>query len=329
MIQVWYPAQAATGMTTAPYLPTPVLLEAMKKEQYLDVPAEALEAWSSMRTHAYLDAPLAALPRRLPLLLFSPGFGVSRVNYTALMQDFASHGYVVAAVDHPYCGLSVLPGGRVLSSSNPEGKSTPEARVEAMAMDAAFVRDKLLDVGSTAGRFARRLDPNRVGIFGHSIGGAAALEAGRTDSPFRACADLDGDAWGKVETEGVKRPFLVLLNVPGPPIHIPEAMRKQRDAQWTEVMSRRKTPAYIVKIRNTTHFSFSDLPFLVSAALMQKNGGTLAPTRGHQIIATLLRTFFSEYLGGRKRGALEQVVREYPEVTLEDFGLMHASAATR
>ena len=37
-----------------------------------------------------------------PLLLFSPGFGQSRLLYSDLARSLASEGYIVVTVDHPY-----------------------------------------------------------------------------------------------------------------------------------------------------------------------------------------------------------------------------------
>jgi predicted dienelactone hydrolase len=208
---------------------------------------------------------------------------MSRANYTAIIEDLASHGYIVAAIDHPYSGLTVLPDSRVLSFTPDPGGPSPEAatrRVEAMAQHASFVIDALLDKKSNAGRFAGHIDPQRVGMLGHSIGGAASLEACRAHSRLKACADLDGDAWGRAESEGVGRPFLVLLNEPAESHRPPVAMREQRDKGWADLIAKKKSAAFVVKVGSTTHYSFSDLPFIVPEALMKKNGASSHPSEG-------------------------------------------------
>jgi predicted dienelactone hydrolase len=321
-VQIWYPANRREGASAAPYIPDPALLTAMKKEQYLNLEPEVLDSWACLRTHSTPGAPILTSPRRLPLLLFSHGFSVSRSNYTSIVQDLASHGYILAAIDHPYVGLTVLPEGRVLSFTPEAGGPNPGAaarRVEAMAQDASFVLNALLDGKSEAGQFARRIDPNRVGMLGHSIGGAAALESCRTSTRFKACADLDGDAWGKVETEGVGQPFLVLLNEPAEAHRPPAAMREQRDKGWADLIAKKKTAAFIVKIGSTNHFSFSDVPFIVPEALMEKNGAFIKPQRGFEIITRVLRAFFSRYVCDREVEPLEVVTKDYPEVSLSVF----------
>ena len=48
------------------------------------------------RTNAAVDATLAGDQRSLPLVVLSPGFTNSRSALTALAEDLASNGYVVA-----------------------------------------------------------------------------------------------------------------------------------------------------------------------------------------------------------------------------------------
>jgi hypothetical protein len=124
---------------------------------------------------------------------------------------------------------------------------------------------------------------------------------------------------GKVETEGVGRPFLVLLNEPAESHRPPASMREQRDKGWTDLIAKKKTAAFVVKISNTNHFSFSDVPFIVPETLMKKNGAFIKPQRGFEIITRVLRAFFSWYVRDREGEALEAVVKDYPEVSLSVF----------
>lgn len=322
MIQVWYPAKNNKRKLTADYLTNKALLAAMQKEKYLNLQPEVLNGWENIRTHSTVDAGIISSPRKFPLLIFSHGFGVSRANYTAILEELASHGYIVAAIDHPYAGLTILPDGRVLSfTADKRGEEATVERVESMAQDAVFVLDKLSDKNAFDGRFANRINFKKVGMFGHSLGGAAALEICRSSSDrFKACADLDGSVWGKVETEGVNRPYLVMLNVPGEARRPPEAMRKQRDAEWSAIVSKKNTRAYIVKIDGTFHFSFSDFPFIVPDSLLKKSGADISPQRGYEIISNTLREFFAFYLNEKKGELPKTAIRkDFKEVGVEVF----------
>jgi Predicted dienelactone hydrolase len=75
------------------------------------VPPDAL---STVRTNAVSDATPAGRQRAHPLVVLSPGFTNSRSTLTALAEDLASHGYVVAGIDHTYESFATaFPDGRV------------------------------------------------------------------------------------------------------------------------------------------------------------------------------------------------------------------------
>jgi len=48
---------------------------------------------------------------------------------------------------------------------------------------------------------AGKLDVTRIGSFGHSFGGATALEVCRSDTRCRAAVNMDGGLYGKIVTE--------------------------------------------------------------------------------------------------------------------------------
>ena len=52
----------------------------------------------------------------------------------------------------------------------------------------------------------------RVGVFGHSLGGAAALQFCHDDSRCKAGIDVDGAPLGNVISEGVTQPFMFILS---------------------------------------------------------------------------------------------------------------------
>ena len=315
MVQVWYPAQDSQSETEL-YLPDTSTASAMEKDQYMNISDKVLDGWRFVRTHAHLDVPVAVQPKLFPLLMFSHGFGVSRSNYTSFAEDFASQGFIVAAIDHPDAGMMILPDGTVRSMvPDPSG---PDHRVMEMAEEASSVLDQMLDSRNMIGRFAVRIDRESIGMLGHSLGGAAALNVGLIDPRFKACADLDGYPFGEVMQKGVPIPFLAMLQQPGGPVHVSDSMRVERDRYWATVIGKRNTRAMIVTIRGTSHFNFSDFPFMVPDSLMRRNGGTLEPWRGHQIMMNILRSFFAQYLSTAvDQAAIDSVARTYTEVTIK------------
>src|SRR5262245_27702244 len=77
VVQLWYPAVAGSGSGPAPYALDPSLIELMVDAKYYGQTEERIRSWSTVDTHARLDAELAdGAP--LAVLLFSHGLGLSR-----------------------------------------------------------------------------------------------------------------------------------------------------------------------------------------------------------------------------------------------------------
>src|SRR5271170_7448434 len=100
MIQIWYPA----ATTRNPYAPYRRREETTLVSSYQSV----------LPTHSRLNAPVLA-GGVFPVLLFNPGWNGRRTQNTYLVEDLASHGYVVVGIDHPYNSEPVaFPDGRVI-----------------------------------------------------------------------------------------------------------------------------------------------------------------------------------------------------------------------
>jgi pimeloyl-ACP methyl ester carboxylesterase len=276
---------------------------------------------------------------RFPLLFFSHGLGEPRSIYTAFAQDLASHGYIVVCIDHPYGGITILPDGRVVSAAGDPSAGNPEAtpkQVEAWAKDASFVLERMSSPagGDSAApaRFGGRIDLSRVGMLGHSLGGAAALEACRADPRFKACADLDGAPFGKVTEEGLKRPTLVMRS--GPVYSDEDLARRGRTreqweelgrkgrAMWSSLFEKSEgVPVYSVKINGAGHMSFSDAPFVMPDTINRFGGRIIGARRGFDIMTHYVRDFFDKYLNGKSGDLLDRTPPPYPEVSAERFNL--------
>jgi dienelactone hydrolase len=322
--QAWYPSRSEQ-QPKARYVEQRPLLDSMISEKYQDLPAAQIRPWGQLKLSASAGATPASSPsgRGWPALIFSHGFGVSRVSYSALAQELASRGYVVLTVDHPYGGFMVAPDGRLLQPGGDSlrrrlGSASNPATVDsALAWDA---RRWALEGAAVARRVAARrtgvgtlasslsIDTMHVGMLGHSLGGAAALQACRDDAIFRACADMDGEPVGDVERDGVPKPILVLLSQPAPSNTLPKdsierahreafaRMGRERDSTWRAISGRNASiPAFIVKLQGTAHFSFSDAPFLMPS-LLQGTGSTLTPTRANGLVISYLTAFFDHFL---------------------------------
>ena len=181
--------------TAAPYWPD---LKALGKQ----MGAEAF-LLGVIKGHTLAAPPIVPGDARYPVVIVSPGYGNAAVQYTGLVEELVSHGYVVATVDHPFQSRAIVyPDGRIVTvvPSNPSPSADPRcvqdyrARIEAIAGDLRFVLDQLtrLNSGEPKTQFAGRLDLDHAAIVGHSIGGIAATRAALDDVRFKGAVNFDG-----------------------------------------------------------------------------------------------------------------------------------------
>lgn len=130
---------------------------------------------------------------RFPVALFSPGLNTTRLFYSGLAQELASHGFIVLTIDHPYdVDITEFPdgeiifGGRVEKPQNGNSSSVDRA-VAIRAQDISFVVSSM----------KKSETENGVAVFGQSFGGAAASESMLLNSRIRSGANLDGSIWGR------------------------------------------------------------------------------------------------------------------------------------
>ncbi len=115
MVSIFYPTHDITNHTLAPDFPPKT---AAFGDQEYGLPSGSVE---SLYTRSYLNAPLS--DPSLPLLLFSPGFGNLRGQYSAALEDVSSQGYIVVSMDHPYDSSFVeYPDGRIITSGYSAGR---------------------------------------------------------------------------------------------------------------------------------------------------------------------------------------------------------------
>lgn len=333
---IWYPAAPGTDAQPAPYLPAGWEVIA----QFLGFRAEAA------RSYAFVDAPLAADRDSFPVLLVSPA-GFPPLIWAAIVEEVASHGYIVAGVNHTYeSAVTVFPDGRVVPmdmtrmqpvygpfSGDPAETFRGRAAIaEEKAADLRFVADQLERLNAGTDRLGGRLDLTRLGAFGHSLGGNAALELCRLDDRCKAAANLDGANWSAVGTVGLERPALLLMadhsELASPcdeqvraDVHpTPEWCAAERALMvdgWQAVYERAR-PGYGVVIEGSGHASFMDLPFLPFEPGSRSAGGLanirIDSDRSWRIACDCLLAFFGRHLNGDRASMLDGASPAYPEV---------------
>jgi len=249
-----------------------------------------------------------------------------------LIEDLASHGWIVAAIDHTYNAAVRFPDGRVLGNLPRVEQGWPELNMDAneerdaglteqerrneiekkrqserermthWARDMSFVIDQLT-ILDKSGPFARRLDlENGVGVFGHSLGGIAAGTARLLDSRVAGSINLDG--WGFdgafAESKGPDMgasPFLWIL--------------RKNDTKYPDRRELQPITGGALRVMlnrpQFTHGDFTDEGYWdikVSKALR------IARLKGLGDAREWIRTFFDATIRGDKRGLQRMAARK-------------------
>jgi len=191
------------------------------------------------------------------------------------------------------------------------------------AQDAIFVLRRLANLSASdpAGVLSSRLDVNRAGIFGLSMGGEVSAEACRLEPLFRACLVMD--VWMPVDIarDGLPQPSMFITRDTATmrregwrQTDIDETFNTMRSAYEASSGDR-----YWLLIPGMYHQNPSDFPLAIPAPLGRWIGliGPIDAWRGYEILNAYTLAFFERHLKSQSEAMLAGPARQYPEVTFE------------
>lgn len=320
MISLWYPT-TADGHEPARYMGRRAAahFDEVLAPIIPGYPA-GLMNWAGTPTHAGLAAPIAARRGGWPVVLHGPGGGNPRTLGTVLVEELASHGYVVVSMDHTYEASEVeFPDGRLAVDRRPEG-TTRGACTEVRVADARFVLDTI------AARFGAALDLRRTGMFGFSAGGFAAAQTMLADRRIRAGVNLDGrlladdepPVHGEVVRRGLDRPFLQIATS-GPDTGA--------DGSWDAFRANQRGWYRQLRLRDSRHLSLCDYQLSIPAIATALGApaeavaevvGTIDPARSIAAQRACVVAMFDRHLRGRPAPLLDAPQTSFPEIAVVD-----------
>jgi dienelactone hydrolase len=321
MVQLWYPAQPSHN----------------RFARYRELrETDALSSYQSeIRTHSRLNAPVAIAGMPFPVILFNHAWGGRRTNDTFLTEELASHGYIVASIDHTYnAKLVAFPDGRIVhgvgaSEINAPDSSTPERVKEIWnkelvkwVADQRFVLDRLEAMNHAAGSpWLGRMNTSNVGAIGHSFGGSAATAECAEDRRVHASVNMDGWFFDAIHVRVLNQPLLVIdatadqgsgtlgKNATA------EAVLDAADSADMEA-SLRRLGGYLLSVKEAEHDDFTDQP-LVSPLRMISHSGTIPAQQIQGIVRSYVVAFFNKTLRGEDPIVLRARPGPYAEASLE------------
>ena len=300
-------------------------------------PFEQDGSFREVPVHFYFPAD-AAGGERFPLVVFSHGaFGYYQSN-TSTYMELASNGYVVAALDHPHHafftqdtdGKTVLADMDFISTAmNLNSMDDREVQYalyrDWMALrtaDMNFAVDEIKTAAQTGaadeswyisekdgGAIQTVLgmtDVSRIGLMGHSMGGATAVQLGRERSDIAAVIDLDGTMLG--EYVGVENGEMLVRDDPYtvPVLDLNNWESYNNNEEYiargfpypnVEVVGH-AAEGFSVGIRDSRHMDFTDLPLLSPFLGKMLGSGERSTEETMTIVNSLVLSFFNCYLKG-------------------------------
>jgi predicted dienelactone hydrolase len=187
-----------------------------------------------------------------------------------------------------------------------------------------FVLDQLEALNTNDNLFKGRLNLDKIGVFGHSLGGSVATRACQLDNRLKAGLDMDAPLFGSVPAEGLTQPFMFMSREKAtfqrelahvPPKTAQEIIDKEYSTMQA-ALNNSRAPGYYLTLTGLFHYDFTDLSLWSPLTPLLGVTGPISAARAHQIIDAYTLAFFDTYLEGKSSVLLAGNTADFPEVNL-------------
>jgi len=270
-----------------------------------------------------------------PLVVFSHGaFGFSGSNYSTF-SELASNGYVVASIGHTYHAFYTMDTNGMLTTVDTdfinkaaeinavhdtqheeEIYNTTSKWMKLRTDDENFVLDRILaecENNSAAALFSI-INTGKIGLMGHSLGGASSAQIGRVRNDIDAVIVLDGTMLG--EEVAFENNAVVLNDSPYPvPLlnvyaedHYTNSKELVGDSYNNFYATENAVCAYETVFKNAGHLNLTDLPLFSPLLARMLGVGTIDERYCIKIMNEVVLAFFDSYL---KDAGAPKIKKEY------------------
>ncbi|MDB5931267.1 MAG: carboxylic ester hydrolase [Polaromonas sp.] len=353
MAQIWYPAKAGRPAPRAAYMPQAEAIMAAFARLH-GKPAFVFGHIKYVTTNAIPSAPAAFDQASYPVLLFLEGATGFRQMNTFQVEHLVSHGYIVVAIDQPGAAAAVVfPDGHQVAGLTPaqfsatvgpsylaggtasprKGLRLPGGRtlddssiISYLAKDAGFALDQLaaLNQADPSGLLTGKLNLQRIGALGVSLGGIVVGETCRIDPRVRACLVMDAPMPAEVVKAGLRQPGMWITRD-----EASMRLERERAGGWpeAEIEAHQATmraayqslsgAGYLVRMPGMFHGNFTDIASWTPLAPLLGLSGPINERRAHDIVNAYSLAFFDRHLLERPARLLAGPAKQYPEVLFE------------
>ncbi|NQV16559.1 dienelactone hydrolase family protein [bacterium] len=317
-IKVWYPTIQEKTVEPELYVENPELrLPAIANQ--LNLPISLIRHFDGVLTNSFVSDPRADFETVFPVILFSHGLSGMRSQNTSVMEELASHGYVILAPDHSYdANIAIFDDGeiaeyragnrRVLKGNRLEDVDL--SKISIRVSDLSFIIDKIKENNLDPFLEGIPYDSKTIGVIGQSLGGATAISTMAMDERIQAAMILDG--WyipvpDSILSQGVEAPVFHLGQL--------EWSDENNYERMDRLMLSGSGPFFKLLIPNTQHTDFTDMPLFTPFSLLIGYTAIQDPIWLNDLIRHSAVLFFDTYLKAYDSRAFQTLISNEPETS--------------
>lgn len=317
MIKVWYPASIENEEKET-YLTAGDKVGFARK---YNLPESTFYYLNKIKTNTYKSPKIAE--GRFPVLIFSHGQYSMANGYYSMIEEIVSQGFIVLGINHTFESTGVLfPSGKMVlynhefeAKYNNEGMAemiweTMQAYPSAKSLEdkVKLLREPLKDyyAASITRRWSKDIGLvlnaipkwnensflsghiylDKIGVIGHSQGGAVAVQSLLEYPGLSAGVNLDGAQWGDLVDTTISQPLLYLKS------DWPSSHPDFNEVAYSNIDSKH---FYQAKLLGSGHSSFMDIPYIINSRLINE-AGTIDRHHASKVSSELVVKFFQKYL---------------------------------
>lgn len=299
-IKTWYPI-TKVGQTKDVYCKTPYT----KLNGLMGMPGFLYSHLNLVKTGSHTSGAQNANPTKFPLVVYAHGAASTNIDNTAMLQEIASHGYIVVALDFNF---SFKKYNLSLKEATTLEVSAQQKFVDKLVKRAVPIQSKKMlavinHLKTKSFAFCTLIDFNQIALIGHSLGGTTSINIDTKKLAPQAIVNIDGPMPYNASAL-ISCPFLYIssyspslsnkeLIAKGLPN--PELYRQIKQEELKGVSRFYEDQASIkhwVRFNTAGHLDFTDLPYIIP--IMASNGYN--KEKGHYLKCKLILNFLDCYL---------------------------------
>lgn len=248
--------------------------------------------------------------------------------HTSQAENLASHGYIVAAIDHTYSTMvTAFPDGKATGfTTEVNGDNFYDVGNSVgvtWTQDVEFVINQFekLHSGTIQSKFKGTVDLNNIGIMGHSFGGATAFNAFYLNDNVKAGINMDGTLYALENRDHINKPFMFIKSGD----FMDRVKKYENEKELTNKISNELSIMENVKkhggnkiyVEGTAHYNFTDLQLFSEMIQLTGMTGRINGNRGAFIVNQYVLDFFNKHLKGTGGNLIDGPNIKFPEVKFQ------------